>query len=191
MRTIKVEYNVYNIEELEKDALEVALEEVRNLIQRDYYSFEYQDFLQSVDTFLEEFGLRTIDWYVGVFDRNYIEDNSCEYREINDNKAINNHVKFINNMIKEFEEGRDYLITGVYTDDYIYDYFKHNRIKQVSYNDIHKHLQNVINHALDKFITMLEENILNKKYIIEFANVYELEFLSSGELSSEEIFFIK
>lgn len=181
MRKVVVECNVYNIEELNKESLEVALEEVCDTMQRDYYSTEFQLFLQSVEEFLENFKLRTIDYNLGIFDINYIENNSYEYRRINDKKTIDKHVITLNNMIKETEEDK-FILTGNYTDGFLFDYFRDNKVKQVSYSDIHKHLKRVVEYALDSFIIVLKKDILNTQNVIDYANYNELEFLSSGEI---------
>src|SRR5699024_3477021 len=181
MRTVIEEYKVYDIAELKKvDELSyrTALENLSRQWANDIMEFDWYDFKDSLTAFLSVFNLKITDYSVSLYDHSYIYTNANDYREKHSNAEINEHVKELNEMIKK----ADCIdITGVWSDYIVMRYFENTDIKEVTYNDIHKHLDNIAQWSLSEFKKLSEENISTEKWLIDYAQNQDLEFDENGE----------
>lgn len=180
MRTIITKTNIYTIDELKKldeNAYENALKNLRERWHSDIMEFDWSEVKESLTKFLELFSLRIYDYQVGLYSPSYITDNSEEYRE-RSNYEINEDVKTLNKWLKS--ELYDDL-TGVWSDYTVFSYFTKNNIKEVSYNDIHKHLQEISSNTLVEFIDMGETNLESEEYLLDYAYNTDAEFTEYGD----------
>lgn len=167
-QTITKEFKLFTLEELKADHKEVY-ENILNNEREDYQEmisdFYYNEFLESIKAITKHFDIKLSHWSFGVYDyNNYMELDFESYFSL-ENHYRNEHVKELNDLIK-IDNQWDYF-TGVYTDYYFFDYFKDKNIKSVTYNDFHKHFENAIDYALDKYINDLENEIENDELIFE------------------------
>lgn len=181
MRTIVEEYKVYSIEEL-KDVNELAyrtaLENVSRQWTNDIMDFDWNDFKDSLTAFLDVFNLKITDYSVSLYYHSFIYTNADDYREKHSNVEINEHVKELNEMIK-----KDHIeLTGVWTDYIVMRYFEDTDIEEVTYNDIHKHLDNIAQWSLSEFKHLSEENISSEKWLVDYAQNQDWEFDENGEI---------
>lgn len=126
-----------------------------------------------MQAFAEAFNLSIRDYSFGIYHKNYVDVNTEYYMDL-DNGDKNDLVKEANNLKNE-----DCPFTGIHTDLYITDYFKEN---EVTYNDLHKHLDDVLHVAVSNFMNDLENDLENDKNILEFAINEEFEFLEDGRI---------
>ena len=73
----------------------------------------------------------------------------------------------------------DCSFTGVTTDLYITDYFKEN---EVTYNNLHKHLEDVLHVAVRNFMNDLEDELEDDTNILDYAVNEDMEFLKDGSI---------
>ena len=174
MKTITKQFNVYTIEELAElntEAYDEALNNVREAYTDSQIDFTYQEMKETMQEFADTFNISITDYSFGIYQPSYINVDIDDYMEL-DNTEKNYLVKKANNLPNE-----DYAFTGVYTDFYITDYFKENK---VTYNDLHKHLENVLSVALRNFIKDLENDLEDDNNILEYTENNDFEFLKDG-----------
>lgn len=168
-QTITKEFKLFTLEELKADHKEVyenILNEEREDYQEMISDFYYDEFVESIKAITENFDVELSNWSFGVYNyNNYMELDFENYFSL-ENHYRNEHVKELNNLIKQ-GKNLDCEFTGVYTDNYFFDYFEDKNIKEVTYNDFHKHFENAIDYALYKYINDLENEIENDELIIE------------------------
>ncbi|WBF81703.1 hypothetical protein [Staphylococcus virus vB_SurM-PSU5] len=176
MKTITKQFNVYSLEELKAVDTE-AYEEAMNNVREDYtetqIDFFYQDMEETMQEFAKVFNISIRDYSFGIYHNSYVNVDTDDYMDL-DNEEKNKLVKEANNLKNE-----DCPFTGIHTDLYITDYFKEN---EVSYNDLHKHLDDVLHVAVSNFMNDLENDLEDDTNILEFAINEEFEFLVDGTI---------
>lgn len=176
MKTITKQFNVYSLEELkavDTEAHEVAMQNVREAYTDTQIDFSYQDMEETMQVFAEAFNIAIRDYSFGIYHKSYVNVETDYYMDL-ENDEKNDLVKEANNLKNE-----DCPFTGIHTDLYITDYFKEN---EVTYNDLHKHLDDVLHVAVSNFMNDLENDLENDKNILEFAITEEFEFLVDGSI---------
>lgn len=184
MREIIERYRVYDIDDLkefDQFAYQNAIEKACEQWNRDMIEFDWEELKQSMFAFAGVFGLKITDWSVGLFSyNNYIQDNSDDYIDFNDSEVINDDVQELNSYLNDDTE--ILKLTGVWTDLIVFQYFKDNNITAVTYNNIHKHLEEVLNYALQSFIEDCENSLLDENMIREYIINNDMEFTEDGEI---------
>lgn len=176
MKTITNTFNVYEIEELEAvdtQAYEEAIQNVREDYTDTQIDFFYQDMKETMQEFADTFNISIRDYSFGVYHNSYVNVDIDDYMEL-DNTEKKGLVKKANNLKNE-----DCPFTGIHTDLYITDYFKEN---EVTYNDLHKHLEDVLHIAVRSFMNDLEDDLEDDRNILEYAINEEFEFLEDGSI---------
>lgn len=177
MKTIKKVFNIYEITELKGKAKENAIEHARNEFQEMVSDFYYSEMLATFKEVAKELNVDVVGWCIGCFDPNkYIHIDITDYMEL-PNIEKNKMVEKVNQFIKS---DQDFLISGVYTDDYFKDYFIKNNINEITYNDLHKHIINSFDWVLSQYINDLENDILNDNLMIEYSKDNEFMYLENG-----------
>lgn len=179
MRTVTYTKNYYTIDELTGNAREIAFSNIIDHYQEMIMEFDWIEFKESLQSFLEEFDLAITDYSVGLYNHSYIDDNANEYRQDKNNIEINSDVEKLNNMIKTSDELN---LTGVWSDSVVMQYFKDNAVNRVTYNDIHIHLSNITEYSLKEFMRLSKESLEREEYVLDHAYIYELEFDEDGEI---------
>lgn len=178
MRTVTYTKNYYTIDELTGNAREEALRQISDKWSNDIMEIDFYDLLESIKSFLNIFKLSVTDYEVSLFFPSFIYDDVEYYRE-RESSEINADVQSLNKLLLNTD---DCTLTGVYTDFYIFDYFRKNKISKVTYNNIHKHLSNISEFALTEFLKDNEENLTTEKHLKDYAYTYDLEFDEDGEI---------
>lgn len=179
MKTIKKVFNIYEITELKGKTKEKAIEYSRDQFQEMVSNFYYEEMLSTFKEVAKRLNIDVVGWCIGCFDPNkYIHIDITDYMELS-NKEKNKMVEKVNQFIKS---DQDFLISGVYTDDYFKDYFIKNNINEVTHNDLHKHIIDSFDWVLDQYINDLENDILNDDLMIEYAQDNEFLFLENGQI---------
>ena len=176
MKTITKQFNVYEIEELEAvdtQAYEEAMNNVREAYKDTQLYFLYQDMEETLEAFAKTFDITIVDYLLGIYLPSYVITDIDDYMDLN-NTEKNNLVKEANNLKNE-----DCPFTGIHTDCYITDYFKEN---EVTYNDLHKHLEDVLGVAVRNFVNDLEDDLEDDRNILEYAVEHDFEFLEDGSI---------
>ena len=176
MKTITNTFNVYEVEELEAvdtQAYEVAMQNVREEYSENQIVFFYQDMEETMQEFADTFNISITNYSFGVYHNSYVNVNIDDYMDL-ENDEKNELVKKANNLKNE-----DCPFTGIHTDLYITDYFKEN---EVTYNDLHKHLEDVLDVAVRNFMNDLENDLEDDTNILEYAINEEFEFLEDGSI---------
>lgn len=176
MKTITQKFNIYSLEELkalDKESYEVAMQNVREAYTDSQIDFSYQDMEETMQVFAEAFNIAISDYSFGIYHKNYVNVETDYYMDLENDKK-NELVKEANNLKNE-----DCPFTGIHTDLYITDYFKEN---EVTYNDLHKHLDDVLHVAVSNFMNDLENDLENDKNILEFALNEDMKFLEDGSI---------
>ena len=179
MKTITKQFNVYSLEELkavDTEAYEVAMQNVREAYTDSQIDFSYQDMEETMQAFAEAFNLSIRDYSFGIYHNSYVNVDTDYYMDLENDKK-NDLVKEANNLKNE-----DCPFTGIHTDLYITDYFKEN---EVTYNDLHKHLDDVLHVAVRNFMNDLEDDLEDDTNILEYAINEEFEFLEDGRIYRE------
>lgn len=178
MKTIKKVFNIYEITELKGNAKNEAIENVRDQFQEMVSDFYYSEMLATFKEVAKELNINVVDWCIGCFDPNkYIHIDITDYMEL-PNIEKNKMVEKVNQFIKS---DQDFLISGVYTDDYFKDYFIKNNINEVTYNNLYKHIIDSFDWVLNQYIKDLENDILNDDLMIEYSQDNEFMFLENGK----------
>lgn len=176
MKTIKKQFNVYSLEELkalDTEAYEVAIQNVREDYTETQIDFFYQDMEETMQEFADTFNISITDYSFGVYHNSYVNVNIDDYMDL-DNGEKKDLVKKANSLQYE-----DCSFTGVTTDEYITDYFKEN---EVTYNDLHKHLEDVLHVAVRNFMNDLENDLEDDTNILDYAINEDLKFLEDGSI---------
>lgn len=176
MKTITNTFNVYSVEELEAvdaQAYEEAMNNVRESYSETQLTFFCEDMEETMKAFAKAFNITIRDYSFGVYHPSYVNVDIDDYMEL-DNTEKNNLVKEANNLKNE-----DCPFTGIHTDCYITDYFKEN---EVTYNDLHKHLEDVLGVAVRNFVNDLEDDLEDDRNILEYAVEHDFEFLEDGSI---------
>lgn len=176
MKTIKKQFNVYSLEELkavDTEAYEVAMQNVRENYTETQIDFFYQDMEETMKAFADTFNISLTDYSFTIYHNSYVNVNIDDYMDL-DNGEKKDLVKKANNLKNE-----DCPFTGVCTDEYITDYFKEN---EVTYNDLHKHLEDVLHVAVRNFMNDLEDDLEDDNNILEYALNEDMEFLEDGSI---------
>lgn len=176
MKTITKSFNVYSLEELktvDTESYEVAMQNVREAYTDTQIDLFYQDMEETMQAFAEAFNISIRDYSFGIYHNSYVNVNIEYYKDL-ENDEKNDLVKKANNL-----KNKDCPFTGIHTDLYITDYFKEN---EVTYNDLHKHLDDVLHVAVSNFMNDLENDLENDKNILEFAVENDFEFLEAGSI---------
>ena len=126
-----------------------------------------------MQAFADTFSISITDYSFGIYHNSYVNVNIDDYMDL-ENDEKNELVKKANNLKNE-----DCPFTGIHTDFYITDYFKDN---EVTYNDLHKHLDDVLHIAVRNFMNDLENDLEDDTNILEFAINEEFEFLEDGSI---------
>lgn len=179
MKTIKKQFNVYSLEELkalDTEAYEVAIQNVREDYTENQITFFYQDMEETMQEFADTFNISIIDYSFGIYHNSYVNVNIDDYMDL-DNGDKKDLVKKANNLKNE-----DCPFTGIHTDLYITDYFKEN---EVTYNDLHKHLEDVLHVAVRNFTNDLENELEDDTNILDYAIDGDFEFLEDGRIYRE------
>lgn len=176
MKTITKQFNVYSLEELKAvdiEAYEDAMENVREAYTDTQIDFFYQDMEETMKEFAKVFNISLTDYSLGVYHNSYVNVNIDDYMDL-DNGDKKDLVKKANHLQNE-----DCPFTGVCTDEYITDYFKEN---EVTYNDLHKHLEDVLHVAARNFVNDLEDELEDDTNILDYAIEEDTEFLEDGSI---------
>ena len=176
MKTITKQFNVYSLEELkavDTEAYEDAINNVREDYTETQIDFFYQDMEETMQAFAEAFNISIRDYSFGVYHNSYVNVDTDDYMDL-DNEEKNKLVRKANNLQDE-----DCPFTGIHTDIYITDYFKEN---EVTYNDLHNHLEDVLDVAVRNFINDLEDDLEDDKNILEYTINEDLKFLEDGSI---------
>ena len=176
MKTVVKEFNVYNLEELkavDTVAYDEALDNVREAYTENQIAFFYQDMEETMKGFADTFNISITDYSFGVYHNSYVNVNIEDYMDL-DNGEKKDLVKKANNLQYE-----DCPFTGIHTDLYITDYFKEN---EVTYNDLHKHLEDVLHVAVRNFMNDLENDLEDDTNLLEYTVNEELKFLEDGSI---------
>lgn len=176
MKTITKKFNVYTIEELKAlntEAYDEALNNVREAYMDNQLHFFYQEMKETMKEFAKVFNISLTDYSFGVYQPSFINVNIGDYMDL-DNDEKNDLVKRANNLKNE-----DCPFTGVCTDFYITDYFKEN---EVTYNDLHNHLDDVLHVAIRNYVIDLENELEDDNNILAYAIDMEFEFLEDGSI---------
>lgn len=176
MKTITKQFNVYSLEELEAvstEAYSKALDNVREVYKDTQLYFLFQDMEETIKAFAKAFNIYVIDYLIGIYLPSYVDVDIDNYMEL-DNTEKKNLVKEANNLKNE-----DCPFTGIHTDCYVTDYFKEN---EVTYNDLHKHLEDVLGVAVRSFVNDLENDLEDDRNILEYAVEHDFEFLEDGSI---------
>ena len=176
MKTITKQFNVYSLEELkavDTEAYEDAMDNVREAYTDTQIDFFYQDMEETMKAFADTFNISLTDYSFTIYHNSYVNVNIDDYMDL-DNGEKKDLVKKANNLKNE-----DCPFTGVCTDEYITDYFKEN---EVTYNDLHKHLEDVLHVAVRNFMNDLEVNLEDDNNILEYAVNEDMEFLKDGSI---------
>ena len=176
METITKQFNVYSLEELKAVDIE-AYEEAMNNVREDYtetqIDFFYQDMEETMQEFAKVFNISLTDYSFGVYHNSYVNVDIDDYMDL-ENDEKNDLVKKANNL-----KNKDCPFTGIHTDLYITDYFKEN---EVTYNDLHKHLDDVLHVAVSNFMNDLENDLEDDNNILDYALNEDMEFLEDGSI---------
>ena len=176
MKTITKQFNVYSLEELkavDTEAYEDAMDNVREAYTDTQIDFFYQDMEETMKAFADTFNISLTDYSFTIYHNSYVNVNIDDYMDL-DNGEKKDIVKKANNLKNE-----DCPFTGVCTDEYITDYFKEN---EVTYNDLHKHLEDVLHVAVRNFMNDLEDDLEDDNNILEYAVNEDMEFLKDGSI---------
>ena len=176
MKTITKQFNVYSLEELkavDTEAYEDAMDNVREAYTDTQIDFFYQDMEETMKAFADTFNISLTDYSFTIYHNSYVNVNIDDYMDL-DNGEKKDLVKKANNLKNE-----DCPFTGVCTDEYITDYFKEN---EVTYNDLHKHLEDVLHVAVRNFMDDLEDDLEDDNNILEYAVNEDMEFLKDGSI---------
>ena len=176
MKTITKQFNVYSLEELkavDTEAYEDAMDNVREAYTDTRIDFFYQDMEETMKAFADTFNISLTDYSFTIYHNSYVNVNIDDYMDL-DNGEKKDLVKKANNLKNE-----DCPFTGVCTDEYITDYFKEN---EVTYNDLHKHLEDVLHVAVRNFMNDLEDDLEDDNNILEYAVNEDMEFLKDGSI---------
>ena len=176
MKTITKQFNVYSLEELkavDTEAYEDAMDNVREAYTDTQIDFFYQDMEETMKAFADTFNISLTDYSFTIYHNSYVNVNIDDYMDL-DNGEKKDLVKKANNLKNE-----DCPFTGVCTDEYITDYFKEN---EVTYNDLHKHLEDVLHVAVRNFMNDLENDLEDDNNILEYAVNEDMEFLKDGSI---------
>ena len=176
MKTITKQFNVYSLEELkavDTEAYEDAMDNVREAYTDTQIDFFYQDMEKTMKAFADTFNISLTDYSFTIYHNSYVNVNIDDYMDL-DNGEKKDLVKKANNLKNE-----DCPFTGVCTDEYITDYFKEN---EVTYNDLHKHLEDVLHVAVRNFMDDLEDDLEDDNNILEYAVNEDMEFLKDGSI---------
>ena len=176
MNTITKQFNVYSLEELkavDTEAYEDAMDNVREAYTDTQIDFFYQDMEETMKAFADTFNISLTDYSFGVYHNSYVNVDIDDYMDL-ENDEKNDLVKKANNLKNE-----DCPFTGVCTDEYITDYFKEN---EVTYNDLHKHLEDVLHVAVSNFMNDLENDLEDDNNILDYALNEDMEFLEDGSI---------
>ena len=180
MKTIKKQFNVYSLEELkalDTEAYEVAIQNVREDYTENQITFFYQDMEETMQEFAKVFNISLTDYSFTIYHNSYVNVNIDDYMDL-DNGDKKDLVKKANNLKNE-----DCPFTGIHTDLYITDYFKEN---EVTYNDLHKHLEDVLHVAVRNFMNDLEDELEDDTNILDYAIDGDFEFLDDGSIYKED-----
>lgn len=176
MKTITKQFNVYSLEELkavDTEAYEDAMDNVREAYTDTQIDFFYQDMEETMKAFADTFNISLTDYSFTIYHNSYVNVNIDDYMDL-DNGEKKDLVKKANNL-----KNKDCPFTGVCTDEYITDYFKEN---EVTYNDLHKHLEDVLHVAVRNFMNDLEDDLEDDNNILEYAVNEDMEFLKDGSI---------
>ena len=176
MKTITKQFNVYSLEELkavDTEAYEDAMDNVREAYTDTQIDFFYQDMEETMKAFADTFNISLTDYSFTIYHNSYVNVNIDDYMDL-DNGEKKDLVKKANNLKNE-----DCPFTRVCTDEYITDYFKEN---EVTYNDLHKHLEDVLHVAVRNFMNDLEDDLEDDNNILEYAVNEDMEFLKDGSI---------
>lgn len=176
MKTITKQFNVYSLEELkavDTEAYEDAMDNVREAYTDTQIDFFYQDMEETMKAFADTFDISLTDYSFTIYHNSYVNVNIDDYMDL-DNGEKKDLVKKANNLKNE-----DCPFTGVCTDEYITDYFKEN---EVTYNDLHKHLEDVLHVAVRNFMDDLEDDLEDDNNILDYALNEDMEFLEDGSI---------
>lgn len=176
MKTITKQFNVYSLEELkavDTEAYDVAMQNIREAYTDTQIDFFYQDMEETMQAFADTFNISLTDYSFGIYHNSYVNVDTDDYMDL-DNGEKKDLVKKANNL-----KNKDCPFTGIHTDLYITDYFKEN---EVTYNDLHKHLYDVLHIAVRNFMNDLENDIEDDTNILEFGINEDIEFLEDGSI---------
>lgn len=179
MKTITKQFNIYSLEELkaiDTEAYEVAMQNVIEEYSENQITFFYQDMEETMKGFADTFNISITDYSFGVYHNSYVNVNVDNYMDL-DNTEKKELVKEANNLKNE-----DCPFTGIHTDLYITDYFKEN---EVTYNDLHKHLDDVLHVAVRNFMNDLENDLEDETNLLEYAVNEDMKFLEDGSIYRE------
>lgn len=186
MKTITKVFKVYDINEIEKigkENMKNAMESLTGYVD-DIVQFDFDDYERTMKAVAERFNIKILDYSFGLFQYgNHVYSSIAEYME-SSNAEKNSMVAEINKMIKDKELFNDEF-TGVWSDYYFIKYFTENEIEEVTYNDLHFHLRDLLGGMTSIFIKDKEEQHLSDKFRREIAIENNMYFYEDGTLYGE------
>ena len=177
-KTITTTY--YTFEELQALGNEQATKTAKAYIQEqlidDLLHFRFDEFKDSVRAFGEIFNCNLTDWSYHPYDRNYIVLDVDNYKYTT-NEAKNDAIAEYNILNKD-----DCPLTGVYTDEYIFDAVKAIAGAKLTFNDATKVLKDACNMALYEYNKDEVNSLDDMECITEYADANELYFDKDGNI---------
>lgn len=170
MKKIVKVINVYTIKEL-KEINPTGYSKAIDVKREEYLNFEadyaYTDMLTSLLAFANHYYLGIKNWSFGAYSPSYIAVSTERFMEL-DNEDRNALVNDLNTTLSNTATFWELpYMTGVYTDEFILDYFIVNNITKVTYNDIHKHMEPMAEHAIKALVRNIEDTHGNADYMEE------------------------
>lgn len=178
MRTIVNTIEVFKIEELTGVNRRNALEATSRQAHELWVEIESHDLIESMSKAAEHFGLRVIDYSVGLFSRSYVKIDTGYF----DEEQAEYAVEWINENHKDGREG-SCPFTGVDYDCYFFDYFGDADMELgLTEENVQEHIVRAIVHMLEKAVYNAEADVTNDDYLLDCIAGEEYEFTSDGEI---------
>lgn len=192
MKYYKQILKLYTIDELKEDYPNIyrnVLNKTRDEYIFKFYEFQCNDFLNSMNKWCENFNHNlnyyNIDVEFDYFDIKIANDeNQNDYMNLTNFEKIN-LIKYFNHLLDNALNDSGFELpfskfTGYYTDYYIFEYFKRNNIKELSFNNFHKEFKNAITYAFKIFVHEEYKTFHDDKEIIELEELSKIYFDDKG-----------
>lgn len=179
MKTIT--YNIYNIDELKvvnKEGYDKAIDNERDDFADGEMQLRYDEFLNSLKAIADILGIEITGYQLGVGAMNYVDINNDAYQE-RGNADKNRTVAEVNNIIRR---GEQYMLTGTWADSYFHDYFKQHKVEHVTFNDLHKHYEAMIDYMVSAFAKDMEDDYINDNLHHEIAQEQDRMYFADGTI---------
>ncbi|PAE24057.1 hypothetical protein [Bacillus sp. 7894-2] len=175
MRKIKIEFNVYKLNELTGINYRNAIDEISRARAEEWQEFDAEELLTSMRKAAEHFGMRVIDSSVNLFDSSHV----LVDREGFDDEQAEHASQWINERYEDGVNGHC-PFTGVHFDCYFFDVFKAQGGAKPE--TVKQDIVRAITFMLEECVNNAEQSINDDEDSLEYADMHELEFYDDGRI---------